>query len=157
MGKEPRMDIRTTARVPDPAPPVAAYLADCSPAVREGLLGLRTLVYQVAAEDQRIGPLQETLKWGEPSYLTEVTRSGTTLRLAVKKSIPATYGLFFNCRTRLAERITDLYPDTVHARRHARPSVFRRPEYPGRRREGLHFAGPDLSARWLVLKRVTAR
>ncbi|WP_346900390.1 DUF1801 domain-containing protein [uncultured Roseibium sp.] len=106
------MDIRTTARVPDPAPPVAAYLADCPPAVREGLLGLRTLVYQVAAEDQRVGPLQETLKWGEPSYLTEVTRSGTTLRLAVKKSMPATYGLFFNCRTRLAERITDFYPDT---------------------------------------------
>ncbi len=106
------MGTMATARLPDPAPPVAAYLAECPPFIQEGLLGLRALVYQVAAEDQRIGPLQETLKWGEPSYLTEATRSGTTLRLAVKKALPETYGLFFNCRTRIAERITDLYPNT---------------------------------------------
>lgn len=105
-------DILADARLPDPAPSVAAYLADCPPPVRDGLLELRALVYQVAGEDPRIGPLRETLKWGEPSYVTETSRSGTTLRLAAKKSMPDTYGLFFNCRTRIAERITDLYPKT---------------------------------------------
>ncbi len=112
MGKEATSDTMAITGMPDPAPPVAAYLANCSPSIREGLLDLRALVYQAAAEDRWIGPLQETLKWGEPSYLTEITRSGTTLRLAVKKALPDTYGLFFNCRTRIAERITDLYPDT---------------------------------------------
>lgn len=112
MGKEATSDTRAITGMPDPAPPVAAYLANCPPSIREGLLGLRTLVYQAAAEDRRIGPLQETLKWGEPSYLTEASRSGTTLRLAAKKAMPDTYGLFFNCRTSIAERITDLYPET---------------------------------------------
>jgi hypothetical protein len=33
-----------------------------------------------------VGALHETLKWGQPAYLTPETRSGTTLRLGVPKS-----------------------------------------------------------------------
>lgn len=112
MDLDMKADAKPVPAMHDPVPAVMAYLADWSPLVRDGLLELRTLVYQVAAEDVRIGPLRETLKWGEPAYLTEASRSGTTLRLAVKKAMPDTYGLFFNCRTSVAQRITDLYPNT---------------------------------------------
>ncbi|MBD1544800.1 DUF1801 domain-containing protein [Roseibium aggregatum] len=112
MDQEATADRQPYAEMPDPVQPVADYLSGCPAAVRKGLMDLRALGYQVAGEDARIGPLHETLKWGEPSYLTDVTRSGTTLRLAAKKTMPDTYGLFFNCRTSIAERVTDLYPNT---------------------------------------------
>lgn len=98
--------------VPEPGPGVGEYLSACSNPVRDGLLELRRLVYQVAAEDPRIGPLTETLKWGEPSYLTSKTKAGTTLRLAIKKGETERIGMFFHCQTRVAGRIEELYPDT---------------------------------------------
>jgi len=47
--------------------------------VRTTCLSIRDLAYSVAAQGERIGPLTETLKWGEPSYLTNATKAGTTL------------------------------------------------------------------------------
>jgi hypothetical protein len=32
-----------------------------------------------------VGALDETLKWGQPSYLTTASKSGTTLRIGVPK------------------------------------------------------------------------
>ncbi len=89
---------------------VAAYFAKCPPPARAHLLQLRSMAMDLAEEDPRIGPLLETLKWGEPSYLTSKTRAGTTLRLAFYKKRSNTIGVFFNCRTRLAGRIKELYP-----------------------------------------------
>ena len=67
------------------------------------LLDARDPVF-AAAEDSGIGPLIETLKWGEPAYLTETTGSGSTLRLGVTRQgrVPA---MFVNCRTTLIEEI----------------------------------------------------
>jgi hypothetical protein len=115
--KDARMPGRTVwtempdTEIPEPVPGVGEYLSAYSGPVREGLLELRKLVFQVAAEDPRIGPLTETLKWGEPSYLTAKTRAGTTLRLAVKKAKGDRLGVFFHCQTRLAGRIEELYPE----------------------------------------------
>lgn len=102
----------SSAGIPEPVADVGEYLSARSAPVRESLLELRTLVYQVAAEDPRIGPLTETLKWGEPAYLTAKTRAGTTLRLAVKKGDAERTGMFFHCQTRVADRIKELYPET---------------------------------------------
>lgn len=112
MGDKAIAEARSDTNSPDLPPLLAAYFAECPPGIRARLLDLRTLVYRVAAEDTRIGPLQETLKWGEPSYLTATSRSGTTLRLARKKALPDTYGLFFNCQTSLAQQISELFPHT---------------------------------------------
>ena len=52
---------------------------------------LRSLLVEVA-EDLCVGPLTETLKWGEPAYLTEVTKAGTTVRIAWKPATPSMIG-----------------------------------------------------------------
>ncbi len=75
---------------------------------REKLLLLRQLVLDTSKE-LGITDLHETLKWGEPSYLT---KHGSTIRLAWRKSLPSQCGLFFNCKTSLIETFREIYPDT---------------------------------------------
>lgn len=87
-----------------PVPPaVAAALTQHAPAIRMRLLQVRDLIYVVAAETDGVGPLTETLKWGEPAYLTEASKSGTTIRLGAIKSAPGQCAVFFNCKTTLVE------------------------------------------------------
>ena len=43
---------------------------------RKHLTKIRKLILDCAAADDTIGELTETLKWGEPAYLTEKTGSG---------------------------------------------------------------------------------
>ena len=78
---------------------------------RNDLLEVRDMVLRVAKSNEDIGELEETLKWGEPSYLTPQTKSGSTLRLGQTKTDqkPA---LFVNCQTTLVDEIRELYPDT---------------------------------------------
>ncbi len=91
-------------------PDVAAVL-DAYPApLRERLMGLRTLIAETAAATDGVGPLEETLKWGEVSYLTSASGSGTTVRIGRDKRSgkPA---MFVNCKTDLLSRYRALYPD----------------------------------------------
>jgi hypothetical protein len=74
---------------------------------RKKLKYLRKLILDTALE-QGIDQVEETLKWGEPSYLT---KTGSTLRVAWKPSDPDGYAIFFNCQTRLLETFRELYPD----------------------------------------------
>ena len=69
------------------------------PQARAGMLALRQLIFEVAAGRPEIGPLLETLRWGEPAYLTPVTRSGSTLRLGAPRL--GGFALYCNCRTSL--------------------------------------------------------
>lgn len=71
--------------------------------MRARFLDLRALIFAVAAETECVGPLTETLKWGEPAYLTEASRSGTTIRLGTVKSAPDDCAVLINCQTRLIE------------------------------------------------------
>ena len=74
---------------------------------REGLLQLRALVLALA-EERAAGPLTETLKWGAPAYLTQATKSGSTIRLGLLQGRPA---VFFNCNTTLVEGFRADFPD----------------------------------------------
>lgn len=65
------------------------------------LLALRQLIFQTAAEVEGVGELRETLKWGEVSYLTEQSKSGSTIRIAWRAAQPEYYALFLNCNTTL--------------------------------------------------------
>jgi hypothetical protein len=91
-------------------PDVAAVL-DAYPApLRDRLLALRALIQATAAATEGVGPLEETLKWGEVSYLTSASGSGTTVRIGRDKRSgrPA---IFVNCKTDLLSRYRALYPD----------------------------------------------
>ena len=45
------------------------------------LLALRRLIFDTAGTTKGVGALEETLKWGQPSYLTTETKSGSTIRI----------------------------------------------------------------------------
>jgi Domain of unknown function (DU1801) len=80
------------------------------PRVRRKLLTLRELIFRTAASTEGVGELQETLKWGEPAYVTAQSKSGSTFRLAWKKSTPAQYAMYFHCQTNLIETFRTLFP-----------------------------------------------
>jgi hypothetical protein len=86
---------------PMPAPVLQAFRQVPTP-MRATLLEVRRLIFDVANDDPRIGPLEEALRWGEPAYLTQKNKTGSTIRLGVEKASgkPA---LFFNCQTTLVE------------------------------------------------------
>jgi hypothetical protein len=68
--------------------------------VRDKMLHLRKLVEETAEEVSEITELEETLKWGEPSFLT---KDGSTLRMDWKEKTPDQYQMYFKCTSRLVE------------------------------------------------------
>lgn len=91
-------------------PEVALVFASYPPKFRRKLLALRSLIFEVARSTEGVGALEETLKWGEPAYLTSESGSGTTVRIHWKKSAPIRYGMYFHCQTTLVERFRALFP-----------------------------------------------
>jgi len=81
--------------------------------LKRKLMSLRHLIFDTASEIERVGPLEETLKWGQPSYLTQQTKSGTTIRIDQIKSEPGHYGMFVHCQTSLISTYRELYPDIL--------------------------------------------
>jgi hypothetical protein len=79
-------------------------------AMRDRLLSMRGLIFEVASEHPAVGELEETLKWGEPAYLTTVSKSGSTIRIAWKAKQPDQVSIFFNCQTNLVETFRTLFP-----------------------------------------------
>ena len=72
-----------------------------SPDVLPAMLDLRELIFEVAKNDSRIGRLTETIRWGQPSYITEETGAGSTIRIdAVSEDEVAVY---FICTSGLVE------------------------------------------------------
>ncbi len=68
--------------------------------IQEKMQALRELVIETARETDGIDVLEETLKWGEPSYLT---KRGSTLRMDWKKKMPDQYAMYFQCTSRLVD------------------------------------------------------
>ena len=93
-----------------PAPPqdVAKVLTACPVPATSHVQALRALIYETAAELAEVGPLTETLKWGEPAYLTEAPRTGTTIRLGWDEAGKAV-SLYVHCQTTLVKEWRDLY------------------------------------------------
>lgn len=67
-------------------PEVAVVFDSYPEEMRVKLLFLRRLIYETAASLEEVGELEETLKWGEPSYLTPKSKSGSTIRIAWKEA-----------------------------------------------------------------------
>lgn len=81
------------------------------PEVRHRLAGIRAIILDIAAADTRIGAITETLKWGEPAYLTEATGSGSTIRLGVPRGRPDRVAIYFICRTTLVDTFRERFGD----------------------------------------------
>jgi hypothetical protein len=73
---------------------------------RKKLLALRALVIETASENDDIQSLEETLKWGEPSYLV---KKGSTIRMDWKSKKPGQVAIYFKCTSRLVETFKLVY------------------------------------------------
>jgi hypothetical protein len=87
-------------------PAVELVFAQYPDAMRKKMLGLRALVIETASEIEGIRELEETLKWGEPSYLTKY---GSTLRMDWKSKNPGQYAMYFKCTSRLVETFRTVF------------------------------------------------
>jgi hypothetical protein len=92
-------------------PAVDAVFSAYPKPIRTKLLALRRLIFDTAKTTGGVGRLEETLKWGQPSYLTPETESGSTIRIDQIKSAAGQYAVYFHCQTDLVATFRELYPN----------------------------------------------
>ena len=88
-------------------PEVAAVFAAYPGKFRTKLMFLRKLIFDTAAKTEGAGEIEETLKWGEPSYLT---KKGSTIRINWKEKLGDHYAIYFKCTSLLVPAFKKLYP-----------------------------------------------
>jgi hypothetical protein len=91
-------------------PAVDAVFAAYPKPLKAKLLALRRLIFDTAVGTEGVGELEETLKWGQPSYLTAATKSGSTIRIDRVKTSANQYAVYFHCQTDLVATFRELYP-----------------------------------------------
>lgn len=75
---------------------------------REKIRGLRRLIIEAAGEVDGIPDIEETLRWGEPSY---VVKKGSTIRIDWKEKAPDQYAMYFKCTSRLVPTFKMVFGD----------------------------------------------
>ncbi|WP_298280610.1 DUF1801 domain-containing protein [uncultured Bradyrhizobium sp.] len=106
----------TTKAARPPQAKAADSLFDGYPApVKAKLLALRRLIFEAAKTTKGVGALEETLKWGQPSYLTAETGSGSTIRIDQVKPAADQVAVYFHCQTNLVETFRELYPELSYS------------------------------------------
>ena len=89
---------------------VANVFESYPPPMRKKLMALRQLIFQTAASTKGVGKIEETLKWGEPAYVTSETKSGSPVRIAWKRNAPEQYAMYFQCQTTLVDTFKTVFP-----------------------------------------------
>jgi Domain of unknown function (DU1801) len=82
-------------------------LAGHAGSLRADLFRLRQLVLDTAARNPEIGPIAETIKWGEPSYAPTKRGIGSSVRIAPRKD--GKISMNFICHTGLIDRFREIY------------------------------------------------
>jgi len=99
---------------PFKSPEVVAVFESYPQETKEQLLVLRQLIFETAAETEGVGELEECLKWGQPSYVTAETKSGSTVRIGQFKAGVDRYAMFFHCQTTLVETFRKMYQNELN-------------------------------------------
>jgi hypothetical protein len=84
-------------------------IAPYTPLVRTRLKELRHLVLDTAVKTDGVGRIEETLKWGQPSFLTPETKSGSTIRIDGLRNDPEKYAMYFHCQSGLVDLFKERY------------------------------------------------
>ncbi|WP_117884321.1 DUF1801 domain-containing protein [Aureibaculum luteum] len=77
--------------------------------VQQQMNQLRALIIEAASEIEGLENLEETLKWGEPSYLS---KNGSTVRIDWKTKTPEQFAIYFKCTSKLVTTFKTIYKDT---------------------------------------------
>lgn len=96
---------------PPPSPVDAAFQA-VPKAPRLRLLNLRAVIIRAALASDT-GPLEESLKWGQPAYRPLAPRTGTTIRLGWTEAIPDRISMYVPCQTTLVDSYRERFPDAA--------------------------------------------
>jgi Domain of unknown function (DU1801) len=91
-------------------PQVAEKFSQYPTLIQLKLLFLRQLILEMRLDKGHFISIEETLKWGEPSYLAQ---QGSTIRMDWKSAKPEQYALYFNCKTKLIDTFKALYGDQL--------------------------------------------
>ncbi len=91
------------------SPKVEMVFNNYPDSVRSKLLHLRHLIIETANGIAEITTIEETIKWGEPSFLT---KKGSTIRINQKKGEPNQYAMYFQCTSKLIPTFKMIYKDT---------------------------------------------
>jgi len=89
--------------------------------VQKKLNAIRKLILDTAKKDDSILEIEETLKWGEPSYLV---KKGSALRMDWKAKAPDQYAVYFKCTSKLVSTFREVFGDTFEYEKN-RAIVFR--------------------------------
>jgi hypothetical protein len=87
---------------------------------KKKILNLRKIILETADEIEEIHSIEETLKWGEPSYLV---KNGSTIRIDWKEKSPNQYAMYFKCTSKLVETFK-MYFDNIFEFEGHRAIVF---------------------------------
>jgi hypothetical protein len=88
-------------------PDVKSALARFPDGLRETALSLVQLVKDTAAGLPVVGPLQDSLKWGEPSFAPKRKNVGSSVRIAARRD--GKIAMNFICHTGLVDRFREIY------------------------------------------------
>lgn len=75
---------------------------------QEKLNQIRDIILRVASQKEDIKELEETLKWGEPSYLSKI---GSTIRMDWKEKNPDQVAVYFKCTSKLVPTFKMIFGD----------------------------------------------
>ncbi|MBI9049418.1 MAG: DUF1801 domain-containing protein [Anaerolineaceae bacterium] len=90
-------------------PEVAAVFNRYPKKMQTKLLFLRQFIFETAAKTEGVGELEETLKWGQPAYLTTKSKSGSTIR--IDRSSNTKFAMYVHCQTALIETFKLMFPN----------------------------------------------
>ena len=90
--------------------PIIAEKIETYPEVAKSqFLEIRSLIFEIAKHN-KLGQIEETLKWGQPSYLC---KSGSTVRMDWQQKNSDNIEMFFNCKTILVETFKEIFKDEL--------------------------------------------
>ena len=90
-------------------PKVAEVFARYPVSVRKKIEQLRRLILDTAQETEGVTQLEESLKWGEPSYRAP---KGSPSRIDWKEKSPQQYAMYVQCTSKLVPTFRKVYEDT---------------------------------------------
>ncbi len=95
----------------DTNPDVKTVFKKYPPDIRKLMISLRKLIIETANETDHVDKIEETLKWGEPSY---ITKHGSTIRIDWKEKNPDQYAIYFKCTSKLVPVFKEVFGETFN-------------------------------------------
>lgn len=74
--------------------------------VKEKLLSIREMIFEVSMQTKAIWSIEETLKWWEPSYVSKIW---CTVRIDKVHWSDTDFSVFFNCKTTLISTFKEIF------------------------------------------------